>query len=102
MKTSLRFIVIGDIKSPQKRSIQVKWYQAVRIAKEVQILRERATILHTTTLPIFLNMIKTYSLAHWLKLSLTKNSNMNENIFVYPLSETMCLKTPDSEQCPIK
>jgi hypothetical protein len=64
METSPRFIVIGDIKSPQKRSIQVKLYQALRIAKEVQILRERATILRCTTLPIVLTMMKTYSRVH--------------------------------------
>jgi len=94
MKTSLRFIVISDIKSPQKRYILVKWNQAVRIANEVQILRERATILRTTTLPTCLTMIENYSRARWLKLPLTNNTNTTENRFVYPVSETICLKTP--------
>lgn len=35
METTVRFIIVGDIKSPQKRSLEVKWYQAVRIAEEV-------------------------------------------------------------------
>jgi len=29
------FIVVGGVKSPYKRGIRVKWYQAVRIAEEV-------------------------------------------------------------------
>jgi hypothetical protein len=102
MKISLRFVVIGYIQSLQKSSIQVKWYQAVRIAKEAQMLQERATILRCTILLILLTMIKTYFHAHWMKLTLTKNSYMTENRFVYPVAETMCLKTPDSEQCPTK
>jgi hypothetical protein len=48
MKTKVRFIVAGDIKSPQKCSLRVKWYQAVRIAQEVQSLRKRATMLRYT------------------------------------------------------
>jgi hypothetical protein len=42
-------------------------------------------------------MVKTYSRAHWLKLPLTKNSYMTENRFVYPISRTMCLKNPQTE-----
>jgi len=34
-KTKVRCIVAGDNKLPQKRSHRVKWYQIVRIAKEV-------------------------------------------------------------------
>jgi hypothetical protein len=34
-----------DIKSPQKRSLRVKWCKAVRIYGEVQTLRERGTML---------------------------------------------------------
>jgi hypothetical protein len=42
-------------------------------------------------------MAETYSRAHWLKLPLTKNSYMTENRFVYPISRTMCLKNPQTE-----
>jgi hypothetical protein len=34
--------------------LRVKWYQAVRITEEVQTLRERATTLRYTTLPVIL------------------------------------------------
>jgi hypothetical protein len=50
MKTSVLFIVAKDIKSLQKRSLRVKWYQAVRIGAEVQILCERTTMLLYTYL----------------------------------------------------
>jgi len=30
----------------------VKWYQAVRVVEEVQTLRERATVLRRSLLPI--------------------------------------------------
>jgi len=36
------------MKSPQKRSLRVKWYQAVRIDEQLQILGERATMLRYT------------------------------------------------------
>jgi hypothetical protein len=36
MNTSMRFIVAGDIILLQQRSLRVRWYQAVRIAEEVQ------------------------------------------------------------------
>jgi len=34
-ETKIHFVVVGVIKSPQKRSFEVKWYQAVRITEEV-------------------------------------------------------------------
>jgi hypothetical protein len=37
-----------DIKSPSKRSLQVKWYQPVRLGEEVQTLSERARIFRYT------------------------------------------------------
>ena len=37
------FIVAGDIKSSYKRSIRVKWYHTVRVAKEVWSTRELPT-----------------------------------------------------------
>jgi hypothetical protein len=45
MTLSVRAIVAGDIKSPQKQSLQMKWYQAVRVAEEVKTLREKARML---------------------------------------------------------
>jgi hypothetical protein len=42
-----RFIVAGNIKSPEKRSLRVLQYQAVRIA-DVQKVRERPTMLRYT------------------------------------------------------
>ena len=47
-KLKVIFIVVGEIKSPQTRSLRVNGYQAVRKAEEVQILRERATMLPST------------------------------------------------------
>ena len=35
MKTRKHFSVVDDIKFPCKCSLQVRWYQAVRIAEEV-------------------------------------------------------------------
>jgi hypothetical protein len=35
----------------------MKWYEAVRIAEEVQTLRERATLLHYSTLPVLFNIV---------------------------------------------
>jgi hypothetical protein len=35
IKTEERFIAAGDIKSTQKCSLAVKWYEAVRTAEEV-------------------------------------------------------------------
>jgi hypothetical protein len=55
MNTKVRFSATGDIKSPQKRPIPVKWYHAIKVAKEVQTLRERARYYVTPTLPILLN-----------------------------------------------
>ena len=40
-----RFIVANKTISPYKLSLWVKWYQEDRIAEQVQILRERATVL---------------------------------------------------------
>jgi hypothetical protein len=34
--------IADDIKSPSKRSLQVNWYQPVRLGEEVQTLSERA------------------------------------------------------------
>jgi hypothetical protein len=48
LKRSLHFYAADDVNSPQKRSIQVKLYQAVRIAEKVQTLRERATMSRCT------------------------------------------------------
>jgi hypothetical protein len=45
MKTEVHFIVVGDFRSPHKRTLPMKMYQAVRIAEEVMILSERATLL---------------------------------------------------------
>lgn len=45
MNTSMRFIVAGDIILLQQRSLRVRWYQAVRIAEEVQTSWERAAML---------------------------------------------------------
>ena len=42
------FIVAGHIKLKQKLSLWPKWCQAVRIVKEVKILRERQTVLRNT------------------------------------------------------
>ena len=44
-------------KSPQKCSLRVKWYQAVRIAEEVETLCERATILRHSILPVFVTRL---------------------------------------------
>jgi hypothetical protein len=44
----LSYTVAGDIKSPQKRSLRLEWYRAVRIAEEVQTLSECAAILRYT------------------------------------------------------
>ena len=41
----MHFTAASDNKSPQKCFLQLKWYQEVRIAEEVQILCEHATIL---------------------------------------------------------
>jgi hypothetical protein len=43
VKTEVRFVVF-DTKSPSNNSLRVKLYGAVRVAKEVQILRERASL----------------------------------------------------------
>ena len=49
MKTSTSCIA-GDSKSRQARRRRVKWYQAVRIAQEVQTLSEcAAMLLYTLT-----------------------------------------------------
>lgn len=42
------FVVAGDIESSCKRSLRMNLYQADRIAEEVSILRERATMLRYT------------------------------------------------------
>jgi hypothetical protein len=51
---NLCFTVASDIKSQQKHSLQVKWYQAIRTDKEVQMLCDYVTICTTCTLPILL------------------------------------------------
>jgi len=33
----------GDIQLPERRSLRVKWYQAVKTAGEIQTLSKRAT-----------------------------------------------------------
>ena len=43
-KKSIGYIIAGEIKSPQKRCLRVKLYQAARTAEEVQTLRECAAI----------------------------------------------------------
>jgi len=48
MQTEVCFVISGDIKSPLKRSLRVKWYQALRI------LRERATMLRDTYIASFI------------------------------------------------
>jgi hypothetical protein len=45
MQTYVPFVFAYKIKSPQKRSLGVKWYQKVTIDEEVQTLCERAIIL---------------------------------------------------------
>jgi len=45
MNTLVRLIVAGDIRSPQKRCLRVKGYQALRLAEEVKTLRERTTFI---------------------------------------------------------
>jgi isochorismate hydrolase len=35
LQTNVLFIVTGEIKSPQKRSLRTKWWQIVRVAEEV-------------------------------------------------------------------
>jgi hypothetical protein len=35
MKTKVRSIAAGDIKSPSRRSLRVKWYKAIRTVEEV-------------------------------------------------------------------
>ena len=46
--TQVRFILAGEIKSPRKGSLGVKWHQAIRVDEEVKILRECATMLRST------------------------------------------------------
>ena len=45
MTTYVLFIVSGEIKFPQKRSLGLEWYHAVTIAKETHESRERANML---------------------------------------------------------
>jgi hypothetical protein len=54
-KTSVRFIVAGDIKSSHKLSRRVRLYQAVRMAEEVKVLRIATKITYYvrfTSLPL--------------------------------------------------
>ena len=55
---TLYFIVYGDITSPQTLPLLVKRYRAVRMAEEVQILRESATILRHTYIAHFVFTIE--------------------------------------------
>lgn len=45
MTTYVLFIVSGEIKLPQKRSLGLQWYHAVTIAKEIYESRESANML---------------------------------------------------------
>ena len=56
MNTYVSFIVVGEISYPQKRSLRVDWYQAIRVDDEVKILHERDTMLRYT---------HTDCLVHW-------------------------------------
>jgi hypothetical protein len=51
----VRFIVAGDIKSPQKRSLRLKWYRAERTGEEAETLRERAITLPDTCIAYFVH-----------------------------------------------
>ena len=46
MKPSVRLFVAGDVNWPQ--TALLKWYQVIRMAQEVQTLRERAAVLRYT------------------------------------------------------
>ena len=51
--------IVGNITSPYVRSHQVKWYQAVTAAQDVQTFSERATILrytHTACTVLFMDV----------------------------------------------
>lgn len=52
------FIVTGNIKYSQNRSLRVKWQQDVRLAEEVQTLSERAKVLRYTSIVYVLIMRK--------------------------------------------
>jgi hypothetical protein len=45
MKAYVHFIIVGDIKSPKKCSLLVKWHQVVRVAEEVQTSYKHGTML---------------------------------------------------------
>jgi hypothetical protein len=51
------------------RSVGMEWYQAVRIAEELQTLREHAIILHWTKLPILFRVCSFIFFAHLLVFS---------------------------------
>lgn len=48
------FVVAGDTELPQKQSLQVRWYQCVRIAKEVSTLCAPGTVLCYTCIDCLL------------------------------------------------
>ena len=56
--TYVFFIVSGEIKSPQKRSLWLEWYRAVRKAKEIHASRERATMLRYTYSAFIVSLLK--------------------------------------------
>jgi hypothetical protein len=45
MTTAVHFVIASSIKSPYKHCPQVKWYQTVRMAQEVETLCQPATVL---------------------------------------------------------
>jgi hypothetical protein len=52
------FVVAGDMKLPQKQSLQVRWYQCLRTAKEVSTLCACGTVLCYTCIEFFVVNLK--------------------------------------------
>jgi hypothetical protein len=52
------FVVAGDTKLPQKQSLQERWYQCVRIDKEVSTLCAHGTVLCCTCIELFVVNLK--------------------------------------------
>ena len=52
------FVVAGDTILPQKQSLQVRWYQCVRIDKEVSTLCAYGTVLCFTYIELFVVNLK--------------------------------------------
>lgn len=48
MKAQAGFEVAGEVRTPQKPSVRMKWYQAVTTAEQVWTLSERAIVLLCT------------------------------------------------------